>query len=206
MTGLGKQAKLLTDAQTKIALRYVASPETGRYPLRDRAMLLLSFRAGLRAKEISQATWSMVTDSEGALVDVLSLTNAASKGKRGGREIPIAADLFDALRELHAKRKAIAAELVGPSWPVVHSERGKGMSANGVTMWFYRLYKTLGMVGASSHSGRRTFVTKAARKISEAGGSLRDVQELAGHASLQTTQRYIEGSSEAKRKLIDILR
>ena len=58
---------------------------------------------------------------------------------------------------------------------------------------------------SSSHSGRRTFITRAAKKVVEAGGSLRDVQQLAGHSSLQTTQRYIEGDSEAKRKLVDLI-
>jgi integrase/recombinase XerD len=57
----------------------------------------------------------------------------------------------------------------------------------------------------SSHSGRRTFITRAARKASEVGGSLRDVQQLAGHASLGMTQRYIEGDTNAKRKLIGLL-
>ena len=61
------------------------------------------------------------------------------------------------------------------------------------------------MSGCSSHSGRRTFVTRAAHKIVEAGGSLRDVQQLAGHASLQTTQRYIEGNSEAKRRVVTLI-
>jgi hypothetical protein len=62
----------------------------------------------------------------------------------------------------------------------------------------------LGFKGASSHSGRRTFVTRCAKKIIEAGGSLRDVQELAGHASLATTQRYIQGDTDAKRKVVDL--
>jgi integrase/recombinase XerD len=58
------------------------------------------------------------------------------------------------------------------------------------------------MEGCSSHSGRRTFITRAAKEVSVVGGSLRDVQQLAGHASLAMTQAYIEGDTEAKRKLI----
>ena len=61
------------------------------------------------------------------------------------------------------------------------------------------------MDGCSSHSGRRTFITRAARKVSQVGGSLRDVQELAGHTSPAMTQRYIEGDTEAKRKLVALL-
>ena len=61
------------------------------------------------------------------------------------------------------------------------------------------------MTGCSSHSGRRTFITRAARKVSEVGGSVRDVQQLAGHARLQTTQRYIDGDTDAKRKLVQLI-
>jgi integrase/recombinase XerD len=71
-------------------------------------------------------------------------------------------------------------------------------------VWFRRLYADLGFKGASSHSGRRTFVSKCAKNIIAAGGSLRDVQELAGHSSLATTQRYIEGDSDAKRRVVDL--
>ena len=63
----------------------------------------------------------------------------------------------------------------------------------------------LGFAGCSSHSGRHTFITRAACKASEAGGSLRDVQQLASHASLNMTQRYIEGDSDAKRKLVNLI-
>jgi integrase/recombinase XerD len=64
---------------------------------------------------------------------------------------------------------------------------------------------TLGLTSCSSHSGRRTFITRAAKKVVEAGGSLRDVQQLAGHSSLSMTQRYIEGDSDAKRRLVNLV-
>ena len=79
------------------------------------------------------------------------------------------------------------------------------LSGASVAVWFHRLYSDLGLEGCSSHSGRRTFVTRAAKKCIEAGGSLRDVQQLAGHSHLATTQRYIEGDSEAKRRLVSMI-
>jgi integrase/recombinase XerD len=71
--------------------------------------------------------------------------------------------------------------------------------------WFARLYKQLGLTGCSSHSGRRTFITRAARRIEKAGGSLRDVQQLAGHRSINMTQRYIEGDTKAKQRLVAMI-
>jgi integrase/recombinase XerD len=88
---------------------------------------------------------------------------------------------------------------------VIFSERGRGLSAAAVQLWFHRLSSSLGLAGCSSHSGRRTFITQAARKVPEFGGSLRNVQQLAGHTSLAMTQRYIEGDTEAKRKLIALI-
>ena len=92
-----------------------------------------------------------------------------------------------------------------PHLPVVYSERANGYSANAVAVWFLTRFREIGIEGASSHSGRRTFITSAAKKITEAGGSLRDIQELAGHASLATTQRYIQGDSAAKRNVIGLI-
>ncbi len=195
---LGKQAKILTDKQVRAVL---AELENRRYPTRDRVMFLLSIKAGLRAKEIASVTWAMTTDAEGEVADVLALENRASKGKGGGRHIPIHPDLKAALVALHRDR----GEKARPDWPVVHSERDRGLSAAAVVVWFHRLYAGLGMVGCSSHSGRRSFITRAARKISEVGGSLRDVQALAGHASLGTTARYIEADAEAQRKVVSLI-
>ena len=89
--------------------------------------------------------------------------------------------------------------------PVIVSERGGTMTASSIVNWFGKFYRQLGLQGCSSHSGRRTFVTRAARLVSRAGGSLRDVQELAGHRSIKTTQAYIEGDADAQRRLIRLL-
>jgi integrase/recombinase XerC len=194
--GQGRQAKVLSEPQAKAALRHL---EGGRYPDRDRVMFLLSVKAGLRAKEIAGLTWAMVTDAEGNVGDAIHLPDIASKG-RSGRTIPLNRDLRAALIAWQASPQRRTASPF-----VVTSERGHRLSAGSVVCWFARLYSGLGFNGCSSHSGRRTFVTRAAKRIVEAGGSLRDVQQLAGHASLTMTARYIEGDSEAKRKVVNLI-
>jgi len=195
---LTKQAKTLNDAQIRALLNHV---ESGRYPQRDRVMVLLSIKAGMRAKEISCLRWAHMTDSEGTLTDTIRLPNIASKGKTGGRVIPMHRSLHEAVLSLLSVSGNPTADSA-----VLSSERNRdGLSTHGVTQWFYDTYRKLGFVGASSHSGRRTFITRCARKITEAGGSLRDVQALAGHASISTTQRYIEESAEAKAKVVSLI-
>jgi integrase len=188
----GKQANNITRAQERAILEHL---KTTRQPARDRAMFLLSVKAGLRAKEIAGLTWEMVTDATGEIADAIALPDKASKGK-SGRTIYLHPELRAALVALHDGRDG----------PVIRSMRGGAMSAYTVADWFVRLYSNLGMTGCSSHSGRRTFITRAAKEVSAVGGSLRDVQQLAGHASLTMTQAYIkgniEGDTEAKRKLI----
>ena len=55
------------------------------------------------------------------------------------------------------------------------------MSPVSIVCWFAKAFRVIGLEGCSSHSGRRTFITRAARLVHKAGGSLRDVQLLAGH-------------------------
>ena len=193
--GQGKQAKVLTDKQEAAVIRHL---ETTRWAERDTAMFLLSVKAGLRAKEISGLRWRMITDAEGNVGDSIALEDIASKGK-SGRTVPLNPKLRAALVALAENCE------VQSDQPVIASERGGSMTAKSVAKWFLKLYGNLGMDGCSSHSGRRTFITRAARKVSEVGGSVRDVQHLAGHSSLQTTQRYIDSDSEARRKLVNLI-
>src|SRR5262249_27442297 len=161
---------------------------TTRYSVRDRVIFLFSMKAGLRAKEMASLTWAMDTDAQGQVAEVLHVPHRASKGKTGGRTIPLHPDLPAALGPVRTP----PGDRATPERPILFSERGGGLSPATVRLWFHRLYTSLKMDGCSSHSGRRTFITRAARKVSQVGGSLRDVQELAGHTSLAMTQRYIE--------------
>lgn len=161
-------------------------------------MFLLSLKAGLRACEIAGVSWMMLMSSSGAIGEVLELEDRISK-MGSGRTIPISADLLAALKLLQARVSPDPCDLV------IYSERNSGMSAATVAQRFFHLYRRLGFVGCSSHSGRRTFVTNCARKVSLVGGSLRDVQMLAGHADLTTTSGYIDTDPEATRKLVNII-
>jgi integrase len=200
----GKQAKVLSPVQIRTTLQFL---QTTRNPERDTAIFLLSIKAGCRAKEIAEITWAMVTDPEGNIADAIQLQNVASKGKNGGRTIPLNKDLKAALETL--KDFAVAKRL-GNGFPfdlasnVVSSERGSRMSPNSIAHWFKRLYSSLGFDGCSSHSGRRSAITTWSRNVSRAGGSLRDVQALAGHSSLAMTQLYIEQNTDAQKSLVDL--
>lgn len=198
---LGKQAKVLSAKEQQRFVDYVSAPYNSRYPERDRVIALLSFKAGLRAIEITKLTWGMVTDASGAVGQSIELPNGATKGKKGGRIIPMHPELRQALIVLKDRQDAC---LTQPDRQIVFSERG-GYTAASLVVWFSRRYETLGLAGASSHSGRRTFITNAARKISTVGGSLRDVQRLAGHASLAQTQVYIDSDTEAQRKVVALI-
>jgi integrase/recombinase XerD len=190
----GKQAKILSTDHIDDLLFFA---EHSRHPDRNRLIVLLSVKAGLRAAEIAKLTWEMVLTAGGEIGTVLELQNRAAK-KGSGRSIPLHEDLRQALSIL---RRASSSGL----GPLIRSERGGPMTPLSVVIWFSRAYDALGFEGCSSHSGRRTFITRAARLVHKAGGSLRDVQLLAGHRSIQTTQQYIDGDSDAQRRLVSLI-
>ena len=194
--GLGKQAKVLSKGQQEAILGFLGSTAQ---PDRNRVIFLLSVRAGLRAKEIASVTWAMVTDAEGQLSDCLNLQDIASKGRSGG-SVWLNNDLKSALL---AHQQASLDPM--PSERIIKSYRDKPMSSQQIVNMLRSWYLQLGFNGCSSHSGRRTFITNAAKKISSVGGSIRDVQMLARHSSLQMTQRYIEADVEAQKRVVQLI-
>jgi integrase len=189
----GRQAKILSSNHLNDLLLFA---DCTRNPLRNRLIVLLSAKAGLRSGEIANLTWDMVTDGNRQIASVIELRDCAAKNC-SGRSIPIHPDLATTLTVWRSISK--------PSDFVITSQRGGPMTPLSIVVWFNRAFKTIGLSGCSSHSGRRTFVTRAARLVHKAGGSLRDVQLLAGHRSIQTTQRYIDGDTDAQRKLVAMI-
>lgn len=192
---MGTSAKVLAPGELR-RLRVHAS--RGRHGLRNTVLVMLSFNAGLRACEIAGLDWAMVLGPSGRLgVSVLVGDRIAKNGR--GRRIPLHPELKATLEQLHKRQGKPV------SGPVLPSQKGGHLTPRAVVNWFKLQYATLGLSGCSSHSGRRTFITRTARLASKAGGCLRDVQELAGHRAITTTQRYIEGDRDAQRKLVRML-
>ena len=168
----GRQGKIISSDDLDDLLIFAGR---SRNPLRNRAIVLLSAKAGLRAGEIAKLTWDMVADGNGRISTLIELRDDAAK-KCSGRFIPMHPDLAAALEAWR--------QISASSDYVIASQRGGPMTPLGIVVWFNRAFKNIGLKGCSSHSGRRTFVTRAARLVHQAGGSLRDVQLLAGHRSI----------------------
>ena len=145
---------------------------------------------------IANLDWSMVLDAQGRVSGTIAVHDAIAK-KRSGRRIPMHPELRRALDAL--------AWIDEPIGPVIRSARGSHLRPNSIVNWFAVLFRDLGFEGCSSHSGRRSFITVAARNIYRSGCSLRDVQLLAGHRSIETTERYIDGDTCAQRKLVSFV-
>jgi len=189
----GKQAKILSVDDVDDLLVFASCT---RHPLRNRVIVLLAAKAGLRASEIAKLTWDMVLGPTGDIGSVIELRDAAAKNG-SGRLIPVHPNLRPAMASYRSLSTGMG--------PVIRSERGGAMTPLSIVVWFNRGFRNIGLNGCSSHSGRRTFITRAARLVHKAGGSLGDVQLLAGHRSIQTTQRYIDGDTDAQRKLVSLI-
>ncbi|WP_335339267.1 tyrosine-type recombinase/integrase [Piscirickettsia salmonis] len=134
--GLNKQAKILSERQEKTVL---SSLQSTTYPTRNTAMFLLSIKAGLRAKEIAALTWEMLLTPESELCEAIHLRNTASKGKQGGRVIPLNKQLKQVLSQLLDESKPKHGQR-----PVILSRRNSHFPAQTVVNWFAELYKNLG--------------------------------------------------------------
>ena len=197
--GIGKQSKTLNKSQIQMIRTFLRNQRNG---LRDETIFLLSVKSGLRSKEISLLGWKMVSKSDGTIDDYINLPNSSSKGN-GGRIIPLHKNIKENLKLMLEEHRELYGFDQNKSF-IVRTERSPFTSSQIIVNMFQKWYGKLGLLGCSSHSGRRTFITETSKKISLVGGSLRDIQMMVGHSSLQTTQRYIEGDSESQKKVVDL--
>lgn len=205
----GKQAKIVGDAELP---RLKAACDDTRYPERNWLIVMLSYKAGLRAVEIAKLQRYMLLDARGELDNRIHLENRICK-KGSGRIVPMprGGALWEAVlayfRACPGSRMdpLILSERAGTEeWASTHDSL-RAMTRQSVVYIFWKMYRKAGLQGCSSHSGRRTFGTKAARQVVTVGGSLRDVQYLLGHKSLNVTQRYVEIDEEVHDRLARLL-
>jgi integrase len=177
------RAKILDDAEIHRVREYIS--QTSSMVESDDLKFLLSVRAGLRASEVAAIHISALVSADGRVGKTIELRADWAKNSRS-RSIPMHPEVSEAVKRFRMRFPSAA--FVSISKRTGH----KQLSANAVTVWFHELYAKVGFQGCSSHSGRRTFITALARRANEYGASLKDVQRIAGHLRLDTTECYIE--------------
>ncbi len=186
------QAKTLTQSELDQVLRYIS---TRKYAERNRTMLLMGFWAGLRVKEIAQIKMGDVLNDNGTIRSEIRLSAEQTKGD-DGRTIFLPAKLIEELAVYLKTRHAKMPEI-----PLFHTANRLGFTPNTLCQHFFWLYKRAGIAGASSHSGRRNFITSLANK----GISVRILASLAGHKNIAVTQKYIDVNDDMKRAAVELV-
>lgn len=189
-----KQAKLLTAQEMK---RLATVVDATRYATRNSTAVALSFYAGLRACEMAALLVGDVFDDTGATRSTIYLRATQTKGSEGNTVL--------VNKRLAAALKRYAAtypkQLKHPSRHLLFSAKGNGFAAQTIVNLFQSIYRSAGIAGASSHSGRRQFITELADK----GINARIVQVLARHKHMNTTQRYVDVNENKLRAAVELV-
>jgi integrase/recombinase XerD len=192
---MAKQAKTLTQQELRRVLDYTA---TRKHSVRNRALLMTTHLSGMRVGEVASLRNSDVLDAEGNIRNEIRLSAEQTKGNEA-RVVFVS----DKLRkELELYIRLMNASNTNPALKFFYSQKrtSDGFTANTLTQFFHYLYKKAGIDGASSHSGRRTFITNLATK----GVGVRVLMSLAGHKNISTTQAYIDVNDDMKRKAVEL--
>lgn len=187
-----RQAQTLKDAEIKRVLAYCA---TRQHSVRDTTIVVFSIQAGLRAKELAALRVGDVYDEHGAVRSSFVLAAEQTKGRRT-RTVYVNKALQKQLAQYHSLLHSTK-----PTAPLFESQKGGHFSANTLCQLLIHIYKMCSLKDASSHSGRRTFITRLASK----GVGVRVLAELAGHSSITTTQRYIDVNAEQLANAVELV-
>ena len=186
------QAKSLTEKEFKQALGFIA---IGKHAARNRAMFLLTHWAGLRVGEVAALRLGDLVAVDGTIRTEIRLEAEQTKG-RFPRTVFLGERLRKELRSYTATIKRPSSER-----PLFYTQKRSGFSANTLCQFFHLLYKQAGIDGASSHSGRRSFITNLANK----GVGVRVLMALAGHRNIATTQVYIDVNDAMQRSAVELI-
>ena len=198
-----KQARTLNEKELNALLLYI---NTRKHAARDRAIVLMTFWGGMRIGEVAATRIKDVLAADGTVKHEINLTAEQTKGKYG-RTVVLAdklrKELMDYLLTRFDKKELVAlhySDLINK--PLFATQKSEGFNANTLTYTMHMLYKDAGFLdGASSHSGRRSFLTHLSAK----SVPLKVLMELAGHRQAQTTMRYINVTPDMKRAAVELV-
>ena len=189
---MSKQAKTLTSMEIRRVLDFIA---TRKHAVRNRAMVFTTFLSGLRVGEVAALRYMDILDADDEVRSEVRLDATQTKGNEG-RVVFINAKLQ---KELASYVKAVPYQNLADK--LFYTQKNEGFTANTLTQFFHYLYRAVGIEGASSHSGRRTFITNLASK----GVGERVLMELSGHKNISTTQAYIDVNDDMMRKAVELI-
>ena len=188
------QARALNTAEMEQVLAHV---NAGRHAHRNRCFILLTHLAGMRVGEVASLRWVDVLKADGHIKEEIRLLPEMTKGKHA-RTVFISTRLREELqRYADIYRRSAPLEC-----PLFYSQKDarKGFTANSLTQTVAKLYRGAGLDGATSHSGRRTFLTNLANK----GTAIHLLRTLAGHRSISTTATYLYSSPTQLKAAVEL--
>jgi integrase/recombinase XerD len=184
--GTSGRAAVLSNAQVKHIFRVARS--RGRHAARAEAVLAVSLGLGLRAKELASLTWADVYDQEGKIRKVVHLKVAYTKGART-RDVFVSSPSLRRVPEKYGERDWLGSGRASQA-ALFASQKGGPMTACSMARFLKAIYSEAGIAGASSHSGRRTLITR----LAERGIDLKSIAQIVGHTSIRTTAMYVEAN------------
>jgi integrase/recombinase XerD len=173
----------------------LAAAARTRHPLRNRLIVLMQHLSGMRVGEVAALRYGDVVAEDGTIRTQVLLRAEQTKGNRSRVVL-----LPERLRaELSRYVASHPSKLT--TRPLFYTQRSAGFTADTLTHIVNALYQRAAVVGGSSHSGRRTFITR----LAEQGVGARVLQQLAGHENLATTQRYIDTKPSMLRAAVELV-
>lgn len=193
--GTSGKAAVISDKELNRVLESIKGK--GHHVERNTLVIILSNLLGLRAKELASLKISDTFDESPK--KVLRLISPYTKGSKH-RDVSLE----------HLKvQKAISAYITyriqedgltfNTEAPLFRSQKGTAFSPNSMTRLLTDIYHHAGFKECSSHTGRRSLITKLAYK----GVDINSIRQIAGHSSIATTQQYIQDNPQL---MADILK
>lgn len=191
------KARVLDESEFK---RLLIIAKDSPFAFRNVAIIYCSFGLGLRVKEIAALKIRDVFDTQLKVLDEINLKRDMTKGEKQRHVYvtnkKVAAALQDYLEYLQKKEQ----EAFNPKGFLFKTQRGSRFQPDVLQKWFRKLYDKAGLIGASSHSGRRTFITR----LIEQGADIKAVSRLAGHANIATTSEYVEDNPTRLKRIASL--